>query len=114
MPKMKEVSIERYEEKIAWAKTQDPDGFPIGDRMRNAIWHSWTASSCPYCQKYYNKLTNTCNTCLLYDDDDCYENDSDASEYCCSGLWAEMNCSKTWSEWISNAEKVLEYIKEHG
>ena len=33
---------------------------------------------------------------------------------CCNSTWADMNNSKIWEEWAKHAEKVVEYIKEHG
>jgi hypothetical protein len=110
---MKTVSIQLYEKKIAWAETQVPHESPSKDKMLCAIGHVWDGKACPYCQNYVYENINNCNLCPLYDIT-YKKNRINASEYCCSGLWTKMNESKTWAEWIINAEKVLEYIKEHG
>jgi hypothetical protein len=111
MSKMKEETIKLYEEKIAWAKgTQDPNGHPSRGDMLQQIGHSWDGSFCPYCKKYNNAYVN--HGCIL-EGIECPLLGANKIS-CCNGLWQKMNFSNIWAEWITNAEKVLEYIKEHG
>lgn len=102
MPKMKEETIKLYEEKVAWAKTQDPSENPSKGDMLQQIGHSWNGKFCPYCKKYGGK--NDCIDCPL----------RTVNVSCCNGLWIKMDYSKTWGGWIYNAEKVLEYIMVNG
>jgi len=111
----KQEAIAHYERMIKWAKTQPP-----GNRIRYkhsvsimfvAIGEDWYGKNCVYCQKYIKYSSSSTNKpCPLtsyvipYCDD----------KSCCNGLWIKMNNSTTWKEWIINAEKVLEYIKENG
>jgi hypothetical protein len=98
---IKEESIKRYEEKIAWAMTQNMKDRPDMEKMYSAIGHEWSSSNCPYCMEYGNNCPDMCELRMDVD-------------YCCDGLWLIMNGSKTWREWIENAERVLQYIKDNG
>lgn len=107
MRKMKKITIRHYEEKIAWAKTRPSDEHPSKGHMFYAIGHSWQGTYCPYCQKYNNRMS------CIQEESRCPLLGKDEIN-CCNGLWRSMNKSTTWAEWITNAEKVLGYIKEHG
>jgi hypothetical protein len=93
---IKEESIKRYEEKISWAKTQNPDEKPDRKKMYNAIGYCWFIG-CLYC------INDCCDECVL-----------NMNLKCCNGLWDKMFVSSTWREWIDYAEQVLQYIKDNG
>jgi hypothetical protein len=105
---MQTESIKKYKKKIAWAKTQDPKLRPNFQKMRAAIDMDCSVYSCPYCGEYRIKRNSSCYLCPLY----CM------TRYklfdCCAGLWRKMVFCGTWKTWIKYAEKVLQYIKDHG
>jgi hypothetical protein len=99
LKEMQTESIASYRKKIAWAKAQNPKFFPHAHNMKAAIGIDWHGGSCPYCVEY----SGECDSCPLQ-----------GNYGCCNGLWWGMHSSDTWSDWIILAEKVLEYIIEHG
>jgi hypothetical protein len=100
MEKIKKEAIEHYEEMIKWAELQDPEEKVDEDKMIKEIGQYWEANYCSYCKEH---------DC----EDDCPLG-SDNPHHCCNKLWDKMDASKIWSTWITNALKVLEYIKEKG
>ena len=102
-----ELQIEataHYGRMIAWAKTRPENEFPNDDDMIAGIGEEWHSKDCSFCQKYFNTYMNDrCTLCPLND-----------GAVCCGGLWSKMNSAVTWGEWIAAAEKVKEYIIEHG
>jgi hypothetical protein len=81
---IKEESIKRYEEKILWARTQNPDEKPDRKKMYNAIGHNWNGESCPYCGEYCSSVLDMIweSKCKLYTP---FE-DHDCGQLCCNGL----------------------------
>ena len=103
MNQLKKDSVERYDEKIAWAKTQNPDGWVNEWTMKYEIGDGWDAGSCPYCIKYSISCSNGASRCPLK-----------VISNCCNGLWCQMDESPTWKDWIYWAERVRIYILLRG
>lgn len=100
MNKLQKESIKLYQEKIDWAKIQNPHTKPNLNKMFNAINHNWSGTNCPYCYKYQDL---TCSACPL-----------GTSHHCCGGLWQKMNKTQTWKKWIYYAKQIIKYIKIYG
>jgi hypothetical protein len=98
MGKIQKEALAHYNRMIAWAEKQDPYGGVYSGFMRNEIGEGWFGDYCVYCEKYYH-----CDECPL-----------NRSGRCCDGLWKKMSASETWGDWIINAKKVRQYIKENG
>lgn len=108
MNKLQEESIKLYQEKIVYAKMQDPDERPNADEMLKTIGHNWAGRFCPYCQEYMDKNKSElryikCPQCPLGN-----------TYHCCGGLWQEMNYADTWKEWIYYTEQIIKYVKIYG
>jgi hypothetical protein len=101
----KQKAIEHYERMIEWAKTQDGSEKTDYFYMEARIDESLSGWYCSYCIKN----DNVCLECELK-----AEAPSIRQSCCCGGLWTIMGLSETWSEWITNANKVLDYIREKG
>lgn len=108
MKKIKQQAIEHYERMIKWAEKQNSSHLAIASTMRLSINENWFGGFCGYCnnkpRKVTARLTDKCVGCEL----------GRSVFTCCDDLWETMNSSMTWKEWITNAKKVLEYIKENG
>jgi len=100
MNDIKKQAIEHYHRMIEFAKKQNYTDMSDSYVMEIAIGEGWSGNDCSYCDEYLG-LTG-CNKCPLN------------AGFCCSHLWMDMNCSYTWGEWIDNAYKVLQYIKDNG
>lgn len=37
-----------------------------------------------------------------------------ARQFCCNGEWKKMNNAETWADWLVGAQKVMEFIVDHG
>lgn len=97
MNELQEEAIKLYQEKITYAKTQDPDERPNAGKMLKAIGHYWGGGSCPYCREC------SCDYCPLY-----------FNYSCCADLWIKMSCTKTWKDWIYYAEQIVKFIEIYG
>jgi hypothetical protein len=103
----KTKAIKHYEKMIAWAKKQRPRKRVDIFFMGNSISQIWISTYCSYCLVYLGcVLQKTGKKCPLYE--------ANAWDVCCNELWRKMDKAKTWGTWVKRAEKVLEYIKEHG
>ena len=97
-------ALAHYDRMIAWARTQPFFAIPDDETMLAGIGEDWHSKDCSFCQKYFNAYMNDrCTLCPLND-----------GVVCCGGRWLIMNSAETWGEWIAAAEKVKEYIIEHG
>lgn len=94
-------TIDHYLKMIEYAEQQNYMDEPDMNQMDLIIGESWGGNDCSYCKKYHTELAN-CNKCPL------------SAGYCCNNLWGDMSRSETWGDWIDNAYKVIEYIKENG
>lgn len=103
-------TLNHYDRMIRWAKKQMPKKRTFEIKMALSIGESWHGEYCPYCQKYLFG-TGDCKECPLKDKD---KKEKSWSGRCCSGLWHEMNRSKTWGKWVEAAQKVRQYIKANG
>ena len=104
LSKLQIKAIAHYDRMIAWARTQPYDDKPDSSDMFAAIGEYWFGKSCSFCQKYFNAYKNDrCTLCPLND-----------GVVCCGGRWLIMNSAETWGDWVRAAEKVKEYIIEHG
>jgi hypothetical protein len=99
---MQAESIRRYEIKITWAKTKNPNGRLNRHSMWTALRLDWYGDSCLYCKEYAER-DGSCELCPLFLQRDC-----------CGGSWVKMAFSETWAEWIMYAEQVLRCIIDHG
>lgn len=97
-------AIRHYNRMINWARTQPENDEPDPDFMFDVIGENWYSCSCSYCKKHSGK----CSECKLS------LPGALVAFSCCSFLWSKMSSSKTWGEWIKNAELVREYIRENG
>jgi hypothetical protein len=95
----KQKAIEHYERMIEWAKTRHPDENISTFIMFGHIKETWAGVFCAYCIDY----ECDCSKCPLEFNDEC-----------CGDLYCDMINSSTWSEWITNANKVLDYIRDKG
>jgi hypothetical protein len=85
---------------IRYAKTQPPTDEPSGTRMLLDIGEKWTGAYCELCRVQWENgpdwicplLGATCN-------------------HNCHPVWLAVDDSTTWSEWIENAEKLLELME---
>ena len=102
---IKRKTIAHYNKMIKWAKKQNPDESKSKELMYVKIKQNWTGLSCFYCSVYYDSFGDCFGTCPLSASED---------DSCCNNLWEIMDKSRTWGEWIENAEKVLDYINIHG
>lgn len=107
MEKLKEKETARYNRMITWAKKQPENDSANKLVMLRAIKEYWRGRFCSYCKKYHKKTTCAFECPLRRE----YHY---GSGQCCNGLWVIMNRSKTWGEWVINAENVKEYIKKNG
>jgi hypothetical protein len=111
MKRIQKQSIWKYDQTIAFAKTQPQRNKPDERLMLEKIGIDWHSDYCPYCEKYLDfKKSNACFNCPLSNN----EKSTIGSENCCNGLWEKMNKAKTWKTWRKYAELIIEYIKEHG
>jgi hypothetical protein len=104
--KIQREAIAHYERMIAWAKTQIGSDISSRVKMGEELNEVWNSEDCPYCKTFAflrikgKKDSHACGWCPLYT--------------CCETEWQMLIQTKTWKEWIEQAEKVLEYIKENG
>ena len=97
-------AIAHYDRMITWARTQPHDDKPDSSGMFAAIGEYWFGKSSSFCQKYFNAFMNDrCALCPL-----------NGGAVCWGELRLKVDVAKTWGEWIAAAEKVKEYIIEHG
>lgn len=91
-------TLNHYRRMIEWARFQGMDESPSSIKMQASIGEDWTQAHCAMCNAHYHVTDeNTCITCPIYK----YE-----LERCgiVGTRWHRLNKSKTWPEWILNAE----------
>ena len=121
MEKLKEIqkeTMEHYGRMIEFAKTQNKHDRPDKAVMLLNIGEHWQANYCPYCKEFKTgEKYHQCDKCPL--------NGYMTKIYMVSGLptsavhcfapWEKLfRKSKTWQQWIKNAEKVIKYVDKYG
>ena len=99
-------ALAHYDRMIAWVKTRPENESPNDEDMIAGIDENWYGEDCPFCRTYFNDETDEAHPRSLCPLSYRYQ--------CCGGLWVKMDNAETWGEWIAAAEKVKEYIIEHG
>lgn len=108
MTDITQAAIEHYDRMIEWAKKQNQLSLCESSIMRDQLGEYYGSISCVFCCVFCEKYEGRgCPKCPLY----CKES---GGNQCCDNLWKEMVESATWEEFIPAAEKVREYIREHG
>lgn len=112
MKALKET-IAHWERMIAWARartnyyiTSIP---PLCEfEMFEAIKESWYSDSCPLCALFYYVQNDVCSEkCPIFQAyGECGE------EEATDNLWLNVEDSESWYEWVINAKKFLEQIKD--
>lgn len=109
-------SIQHYIRMIKWAMNQKQSRRPNRDRMDDYIGEHWGGVHCSYCNRFFNRDSEThlaCSRCPLATYTGLNTDDQFALQ-CCAGLWTIMDQSRTWEIWVDNAKNVLTYIIIHG
>lgn len=101
-------AIAHYDRMIIFARMREkicPTESKDYATMKFFLTEAWSAKDCAYCLKYQKEsgLYQSCGYCPLF-----------FCGQCCGGLWDNLNRAETWGEWVAAAEKVKEYIIEHG
>lgn len=86
-------------------------GYYAAEKMKALIQENWYGTYCSYCN-INDEECSTCSLCGAETEKD-FESD-DLSEFCCEGLWIQMERANSWDEWLEGARKVRRYIILHG
>jgi hypothetical protein len=92
-------SITHWQYMIRWAKKHNQDDFAYRQEMLDDIGENWAGYYCPLCKMFYK-----CNNCPLSYYDSFIPRD-------CINEWRLVDISKTWGEWLENAEQMLLILK---
>jgi len=101
-------SISHWERMIEWVKTQDLNETPTLTKMEEEIQEGWKTNNCSLCQEYYNPFRGGVMICLGCPLALKYGN---CSYHFTKNNWLAVNLSINWSEWLINAEKLLEQLR---
>lgn len=101
---LKQRTLDHYGRMKRWAKKRKSDGVVSYEEMFIAIGEDWRRDCCPYCLEQASMNLN-CESCQLRGIHACD---------CCEGAWFDMHTSKTWSDWLRECDRVIDYIKENG
>lgn len=102
--KLRRSALRHYENMIMWVETQNLNEMPRRASMSLAIGEDWGAYNCMYCSYF-----DCCIACVLYVPDE-----RKFWDHCCGGLWAKLDESETWQEWLKHAGMVVKFIKRNG
>lgn len=97
------TSIEHWKRMRAAAVTFPPSHFQNTEAMCDRCGEIWYCDFCALCYLFHNSK-KICPECPLYK----------AGEWCekAGSLWSNVDHSKTWREWIENADKLIAKLKE--
>jgi len=98
----KTESIEHWKAMIEWVGTQNKDSCPDRSLMERKIKMDWRAWDCPYCEKYYERLS-FCPDCPISKSGNCCNDEN--------SIWQCVNKSQTWGEWLVHAKKMLSLLR---
>jgi hypothetical protein len=96
-------SIAHWKRMITWVKEHINGVYnvyssPTRMFMTDQLGEAWTCQFCSLCNKYFD---DGCLYCPLY----IKYGECDSSNH--ENLWGSVNDSKTWTDWIYNAEKFV-------
>ena len=114
-------TVERWKKMIEWAKKQDLQNYPQKEMMKKIIGICWDDfNDNPLCKKYRRPLSSFLKKdidCQSYHDHIVICKDScpiyRAIGICDSDeniIWTNIINSKTWKEWIENAQKFVDIL----
>jgi len=95
-------SIAHWERMVQWAKEQPKEDNTDYLYMFRKIKEGWYGDYCALC--HYAEICDNCPT-------------TKASHPECNSMrstWKKVSNSKTWGEWVKNAEKMLKLLKSLG